>query len=83
MSRGHATRVRAAGLLLAAGVATALVSASGGGVAAAPAKGAATKPPPVRHVFVINLENKGYDETFGPTRRRRTSRRHCATRASS
>jgi hypothetical protein len=22
--------------------------------------------PPVRHVFVINLENKGYDTTFGP-----------------
>ena len=34
-----------------------------------PASSAATdltKPPPVRHVFVINLENKGYDETFGP-----------------
>ena len=34
-----------------------------------PASTAATdlsKPPPVRHVFVINLENKGYDETFGP-----------------
>ena len=23
--------------------------------------------PAVRHVFVINLENKGYDQTFGPT----------------
>jgi len=23
-------------------------------------------PPPVRTVFVVNLENKGYDETFGP-----------------
>ncbi|MGI8699952.1 MAG: hypothetical protein ACR2JU_01880 [Nocardioidaceae bacterium] len=22
--------------------------------------------PPIRHVFVINLENKGYDETWGP-----------------
>src|SRR6476620_6287924 len=22
--------------------------------------------PPVGHVFVINLENKGYDETWGP-----------------
>jgi len=34
-----------------------------------PASTAATdlsKPPPVRHVFVINLENLGYDETFGP-----------------
>lgn len=25
-----------------------------------------TLPPPVRHVFIVNLENKGYDETFGP-----------------
>jgi hypothetical protein len=23
-------------------------------------------PPPIKHVFVITLENKGYDETFGP-----------------
>jgi len=23
--------------------------------------------PPVRHVFVINIENKGYDDTWGPT----------------
>ena len=23
--------------------------------------------PPIRHVFVINIENKGYDETWGPT----------------
>ncbi|HET7066061.1 MAG TPA: alkaline phosphatase family protein [Nocardioides sp.] len=22
--------------------------------------------PPIKHVFVINIENKGYDETFGP-----------------
>ena len=22
--------------------------------------------PAIRHVFVINLENKGYDETWGP-----------------
>ena len=33
-------------------------------VAAAPA-GAA--PPPIKHVFVIALENKGFDETFGPS----------------
>ena len=32
------------------------------------AEGAArTTTPPVRHVFVINLENKGYDDTFGPS----------------
>src|SRR5260370_3110343 len=23
------------------------------------------RPPPVRHVFVVNLENKSYNETFG------------------
>ncbi|MDX6582520.1 MAG: phosphatidylinositol-3-phosphatase [Solirubrobacterales bacterium] len=26
---------------------------------------AAPKPPPIKHVFTIMLENKGYDETFG------------------
>ena len=31
-----------------------------------PAKSASAKPPPIKHVFVINLENKNYDETFGP-----------------
>ncbi|NYG05818.1 phospholipase C [Phycicoccus badiiscoriae] len=34
--------------------------------AAAPAARAAAYLPPVKHVFVINLENKGYDETWGP-----------------
>ena len=33
--------------------------------APAPSTGKAS-PPPVKHVFVVNLENKGYDETFGP-----------------
>jgi phosphatidylinositol-3-phosphatase len=32
-------------------------------LAAAPGAGAA---PPIKHVFTIVLENKGYDETFGP-----------------
>ncbi len=27
---------------------------------------ASAAPPPIKHVFVITLENKGYDETFGP-----------------
>ena len=58
------THVRVLGAVTALGVAGALLAATGGGVAAAPA--ARTKPPPVRHVFVVNLENKGYDETFGP-----------------
>lgn len=52
----------AAALLVAAGVAL--------GLAPVPAPAAAAPEasalPPVRHVFVINLENKGYDETFGP-----------------
>ena len=34
--------------------------------AAAKPAAAPSTPPPVRHVFVINLENKGYDQTFGP-----------------
>ena len=34
--------------------------------------------PPVGHVFVINIENKGYDETWGPAPRRRTSPGRCA-----
>jgi hypothetical protein len=31
-----------------------------------PAAAAAATAPQVGHVFVVNLENKGYDETFGP-----------------
>src|SRR3954469_5161362 len=31
----------------------------------ATARAAAPSPPPVKHVFVIVLENKNYDETFG------------------
>ncbi|MEQ1437953.1 alkaline phosphatase family protein [Fontimonas sp. SYSU GA230001] len=30
------------------------------------ASGTEDQPPPIGHVFVIMLENKGYDETFGP-----------------
>jgi hypothetical protein len=46
--------------------------ASVGLVIARSADGAATPPvsgyvPPVKHVFVINIENKGYDTTWGPT----------------
>src|ERR671934_286651 len=32
-----------------------------------PASRAAAAPPPIRHVFVIVLENKGFDTTFGPS----------------
>ena len=51
-----ATLVVAAGLLAGSGVAASLPTPGGSGYT----------PPPVRHVFVINLENKGYAETFGP-----------------
>src|SRR5256714_14378063 len=43
-------------MLLVLSTATALL-------AAAPPAGAA---PPIKHVFTIVLENKGFDETFGP-----------------
>jgi hypothetical protein len=39
----------------------------GSSPAANAAASAAFTPPPVKHVFVIVLENKNYDETFGPT----------------
>jgi hypothetical protein len=46
---------------------TGVLAAAPTTAAAKPARPAAsTAPPPVKHVFVVNLENKGYDETFGP-----------------
>jgi len=62
LSRGRLTVLA----VLAAAAAVAGLTTGGGPVAAA-AKSASTAPPPVRHVFVVNLENKGYDETFGPS----------------
>jgi phospholipase C len=48
--------------------AVAALTAAVGGALALPADGAqAARPPSVGHVFVINLENKGYEETFGPS----------------
>nr|WP_238345248.1 alkaline phosphatase family protein [Actinopolymorpha cephalotaxi] len=45
-----------------------MVAVALGGVLALPADDAESAPrPAVRHVFVINLENKGYEETFGPS----------------
>ncbi|MGZ4616710.1 MAG: alkaline phosphatase family protein, partial [Actinomycetes bacterium] len=52
--------IRRGGLLLTA-AALAVLALPG-----ADAQGVTARPP-VRHVFVINLENKGYDETFGPS----------------
>ena len=50
--------------LAAAALAAGLVGHDPGPADAATARKAAT--PAVRHVFVVNLENKGYDQTFGP-----------------
>lgn len=36
-------------------------------IAVPEATAATAKPPPIKHVFVINLENENYDDTFGPT----------------
>jgi phosphatidylinositol-3-phosphatase len=60
-------RRRTTVLAAAAATLTALVAVATTASAAAPkpAAGAAYLPP-VKHVFVINLENKGYDETWGP-----------------
>ncbi|MGZ4436586.1 MAG: alkaline phosphatase family protein [Nocardioidaceae bacterium] len=61
--------MRSTRLLL--GAVSALALVAGGAVAAASApqpravQVAATTPPPIRHVFVINLENEGYTSTFG------------------
>lgn len=62
---------RSCGALVAALLAvTALVAAvvlhDGSAADAASARKRAAAAPGVRHVFVVNLENKGYDETFGP-----------------
>jgi hypothetical protein len=53
---GQRQRCRLIGLLLA----FALL-----GVSVLPAPGTAAAAPPIKHVFVIVLENKGFDETFG------------------
>ncbi len=57
--------VRRAALLVLTTLLGGLLAVATGTVPASSASGATTTPP-VRHVFVINLENKGYDETFGP-----------------
>ena len=60
-------RRRTAALAAAAAALTTLVAVATTASAAAPKPAAGTAYlPPVKHVFVINLENKGYDETWGP-----------------
>ena len=58
MSRFRPTLPRAVVVLTATLVGLLPLAGEGAQAAAAP---------PIRHVFVINLENKGYDQTFGPS----------------
>jgi phospholipase C len=61
----HPTLARVLVLVTALG---GLLAIPGGGVRDALAAGGSAAPAPaVRHVFVVNLENKGYDQTFGPS----------------
>jgi hypothetical protein len=58
-------RWRAALALVAATITgMALAHSAAGAPSAAPIAGYV---PPIKHVFVINIENKGYDTTWGPT----------------
>jgi len=60
-------RRRTAALAAAAAALTTLVAVATTASAAAPKpRASASYLPPVKHLFVINLENKGYDETWGP-----------------
>jgi hypothetical protein len=52
-------------LLLILGAAVLTVTGLTGSATAGPGPASAYLPP-ARHVFVVNLENKGYDETWGP-----------------
>jgi hypothetical protein len=54
--------------VMALALATCVTASVGVGVASASGKTNQVSPalPAIRHVFVINLENKGYAETFGP-----------------
>ena len=76
--RGPRPLVRIAALALAAGLAAVATACSSGSSsstttaptpstakATSPTSGTATGLPPIRHVFVIVLENEGYAQTFG------------------
>lgn len=60
------TVLAAAGALLLAGCSASGPSGGTPDLKNCVASGTEDQPPPVGHVFVIVLENKGYDETFGP-----------------
>jgi hypothetical protein len=71
MSRRRTTALRVVPVLLALALGMTLAPAQatrGAGHGSAAAPGRPPRPPyvpPIKHVFVINIENKGYDETFG------------------
>lgn len=69
-ARTAPTRVAAAATAALVGIVATTAISLGASAAAGAAPAPAAKPaaylPPVKHVFVINLENKGYDETWGP-----------------
>ena len=44
-----------------------LLSSASAGQASSAGSSTSAYVPPIRHVFVINIENKGYDTTWGPT----------------
>lgn len=70
-SSGPGSRVMTAAtvavlVLVAATAATVSASAASASSAAPAMARVSSYLPPAKHVFVINLENKGYDETWGP-----------------
>jgi phosphatidylinositol-3-phosphatase len=65
-----AQRLLTAAVVIGVGLGLSPAVASHGAPAAAKAAQRLPRPiyvPPVKHVFVINIENKGYDETWGDT----------------
>jgi hypothetical protein len=65
MSRRHSLRIAAA--LAVSTLATITLTGAGNGADAATTAPRPAYVPAIRHVFVINIENKGYDTTWGPT----------------
>ena len=66
MIRPRPAAVALAGILAGMCVLLSLGSPATGAPAATAASVTSAYVPPIRHVFVINIENKGYDETWGP-----------------
>ncbi len=63
---GRGSTIRIGSVALAA-VLTAVGLLTAHGASGAVAAGTTAYVPPVKHVFIINIENKGYDATWGPT----------------